>query len=76
MDGVIVGELNSGEVEVPVVLEGVDIVAETSKDDFVGVLGLAIGLRVVGGGHVELGVGEGGEGGPKVGREAGVPVGD
>ena len=37
---------------------------------------MAVGLRMIGGGHVKGGVGEGGEGGPKGGGETGVPVGD
>ena len=76
MDSVIVSELNGGEVGIPVVLEGVDVVAETGEDDLVGVLRLAVGLGVVGSGHVEGGVGEGGEGGPEGGGEAWVPIRD
>ena len=37
---------------------------------------MAIGLWVVGGGHVKGGVGEGGEGGPETGGEARVPIRD
>ena len=70
------GKFNCSEMEVPIVLEGGGIVAQGCGDDFVGVLCLAVGLGVVGGGHVELGAGEQGEGLPEVGGEAGVSVGD
>jgi len=73
--GVVVGELDGGEVEVPVVLEGVAVVAKAGEDGLVGVLRLAVGLGVVSGGHVELGAGEGGELLPDVRGEARVAVG-
>jgi hypothetical protein len=76
VDGVVVGELGCGEVQVPVVLEGGGEVADGGGDDFVGVLGLAVGLGVVGGGHVEFGAGLGGERGPYVRGKTGVPVRD
>ena len=50
--------------------------AETGEDDLVGVLRLTVRLGMVGGGHVERGVGEGGEGGPEGGGKAGVAVRD
>ena len=74
MDGVVVGEGDGGELEVPVVLEEVDVGSEGSNDGFVGVLSLSVGLRVVGGGHVELGAGEIVEGLPHLGSEPRVAV--
>ena len=44
---VVVSELHSSEMSVPVVLEGVDVVTEAGEDDFVRVLRLAISLGVV-----------------------------
>lgn len=76
MDGVVVGELGGSEVEVPIVLERRDVVADGSGDNLVGVFCLAVGLWVVGGGHVELGARGEGEGLPEVGGETGVTVGD
>ena len=76
VDSVVVSELDGGEVGPPVVLEGVDVVSKAGENDLVRVLGLAVGLGMVGGGHVERGVGEGGEGGPEGGGEARVAVRD
>ena len=57
-------------------MEGVTVVAEAGDDGFVAVFGLAVGLRVVGGGHVALGAGGRDDGFPEVGGETGVSVGD
>jgi hypothetical protein len=46
------------------------------NDGFVGIFGLAIGLGVVSGGHVEGGAGEFGEGSPKIGSEPGIAIRD
>ena len=59
--GVVVGENDGGELQIPVILEEVDLGPEAGDDGFVSILGLAVGLGVVGGGHVELGTGDGGE---------------
>jgi hypothetical protein len=74
MSRVVVGKLHGGEMEVPVVLKRVAVMTEASKDGFVGVLGLAVRLRMICRRHVEFGAGELREGLPKGRREARVPV--
>ena len=53
--GVVDGDLLSVEVVVPVGLTKVDVVAEAFLEGAVGALGLTVGLRMVSGGHGELG---------------------
>ena len=76
VDGVVMCELNGGEMQVPIVLEGVDIMAETGEHNLVGILRLPISLGVVGRGHVKSGMGQGGESGPEGRGEAWVTIRD
>ena len=76
VDGIVVGGFGDGEVGCPIVLHGVTESAEDLLDGAVGAFGLAVGLRVVGGGDVERRAKMGPERLPDGGDEAGIAVGD
>src|SRR6185437_5558006 len=74
MLGVVDGDLLSVEVVVPVVLTKVDVVAEAFLEGAVGTFGLTVGLRMVSGGHGELGAELGPERAPEVSGESRIAV--
>ena len=76
MSGVVVGELSHGQPESPVVMVGADIGSKDLFNGAVSSLGLAISLRMVGGGHVESRAKTGEQSLPKLRGDAGVAVRD
>jgi hypothetical protein len=74
MDVIVVGEFCDGKPGGPVIMLRVDICSQNLLNSAVSDLRLAISLRVVGGGEIELGTERGEEGGPKLRGNAGITI--